>query len=512
MVRKKKSSSKDPYKLSKHDEFDSEAFAVAMEKMVAESHAKGAGFGSGKEMENRIAEIVWGKFREANIGQVKTDRESSQASSLETSRHHSPPEDIATIVISDVEESTSIWEENSHAMQEAVSIHDKILRRNCDSFNGYEVDTEGDRFFLAFHTPLDAFLFALKTQLDLYKADWSSDLFSISAAAAENSFRGLRVRMGIHQGPVSSHRNEFTGRLEYYGEAMTIAKRIGAMSRGGQILTSSDTWNAASYKAESDMDSPQVLDLGNHFFSFKGGDARRCRILQLVPASLAYDYFAARRRPADRMLDADGVSASPITGRQFEPLDTALRATSSFHDAPYENLEVTIAFIRFSEIEIQYEDPKPILSDLIRLVCDLLVGTRGYHCQNNMLAFPNISEAIEFGLGLMRALRENYYSELPDMITFGCVHDSFLAMGPHKTTGRADYYGKVVNRAAHVSATSELGTVNFGVSVDNSNPKLPLLKDEFDCHFKGVKELKGVQGDMAIYEVTLKDQEENTED
>lgn len=510
MVRKKKSSSKSASPFG--PDYDSDAFAVAMEKIVAETHAKNAGFGNGKEMENRIAEIVWGKFREAHISEGNS-AESSQVSSAETSQHHSPPEDIATIVISDVEDATSVWEEKPHAMQEAVSLHDKILRRNCDNYNGYEIDTEGDRFFLAFHTPLDAFSFALKTQLDLYEADWSSDILETSAAAAEKSFRGLRVRMSIHQGAVTSYRNGFTGRLEYDGEAITLAKRIGAMSRGGQILTSSTTWNEASYKAESSLNSPQVLDLGNHIFTFKGGgDPKQCRILQLVPASLAYDYFAARRRPADRLVDADGLSPPPITGRQFEPIDTDEKDTASFHDAPYENLEVTIAFVRFSEIENQYEDPKPIISDLIRLLCDLLVGTRGYHCQNNMLAFPNINEAIEFGLNLMQTLKENYYSELPGMITFGCVHDCFLTMGPHKTTGRADYYGKVVNRAAHVSANSALGTVNFGMLVDDSNPKLPLLKDEFECHFRGVKELKGVQGEMAIYEVTLKDKEEEVDD
>ena len=51
-------------------------------------------------------------------------------------------------------------------------------------------------------------------------------------------------------------------------------------------------------------------------------------------------------------------------------------------------------------------------------------------------------------------------------------HNTFLTLGPHKTTGRADYFGKVVNRAARITAKSDLGTVHFGVLADNSMPKL----------------------------------------
>mmetsp|Transcript_30922 Transcript_30922/g.47158 ORF Transcript_30922/g.47158 Transcript_30922/m.47158 type:complete len:916 (-) Transcript_30922:74-2821(-) len=489
------------------------AFTEAMATFLADSHANIAGFNSEKEMENRIAEIVWGKFRDSKLSQtgMKTDSSavsSTQLSSTEASSH-GPPKDCATIVLTDVQGSTSIWEANPQAMQEALDVHDKILRKNCASYNGYEIDTEGDAFFLAFHTPMDAFGFALKTQLDLYETDWSPEILEIPVALSENAFRGLRVRMGIHQGPVKSCQNEVTGRTEYVGEAMNLAKCIEGMTHGGQILTTFDTWNAASYKAESSLNSPQVLDLGCHVLTPKGDAPVERRILQLVPASLSYDYFAARRQP-----DVDGMQSLPaVKGRQFPPAITEEQVTASFHDAPHENHEVTIAFVYFSEIENQYENPKPIISDLIRLVGDLLVGTRGYHSQSNMLAFPDINEAVEFGLALMEELKEKRitadYSDLSEMIKFGCVHDTFLTMGPHKTTGRADYFGKVVNRAARITAKSALGTVNFGVLADNDGKTtLPRLKEKFVCHFKGVKELKGVQEEMGLYEVTL-DTKEN---
>jgi len=466
-----------------------------MPSYLMDSHGLSRGFNSEKEIENRIADIVWGKFRDAN------SLSSSNSSSL------GPPQDNATIVLTDVQGSTSLWEANPQAMQEALDIHDRILRRNCASYNGYEIDTEGDAFFLAFHNPIDAFGFAVKTQCDLYDTEWPSEILAIPAAVKEGCFCGLRVRMGIHQGPVESCKNEVTERIEYVGEAMNIAKCVEGMTHGGQILTTFQTWNVASYKAESVLNSPQVLDLGSHVLKPKGSDKPlECRIIQLVPSRLSFDYFAARREP-----DSDSMPALPSQGgRQFDPPITEEQVTASFHDAPHDNFEVTIAFVNFSQIENEIDDAKPIISELIKLVGELLGGTPGYQSQSNMLSFPDINEAVQFGLLLIEALKErrvtagdHVCTDLSKMVKFGCVHGTFLSMGPHRTTGRADYFGTIVNRAARITGKSELGTVNFGVIADKENPKLPLLKVNFVSKFKGKKKLKGVPEDMDIYEVTL---------
>jgi len=473
----------------------SNPLADIMPSYLMDSHGLGRGLSSEKEMENRIADIIWGKFKDAN------SLSSGNSSSL------GPPQDKATIVLTDVQGSTSLWEANPQAMQESLDIHDRILRRNCAFHNGYEIDTEGDAFFLAFHNPIDAFGFALKTQCDLYDTEWPSGILAIPAAAKEGCFCGLRVRMGIHQGHVESCRNEVTERTEYVGEAMNIAKCVEGMTHGGQILTTFQTWNVASYKAESVLDSPQVLDLGSYTLKPKGSDeSPEFRIIQLVHSRLSFDYFAARRKP-----DSDSMLPLPSQGgRQFDAPITEGQLTASFHDAPHDNFEVTIAFVYFSQIENEIDDAKPIISELVKLVGELLVGTPGYQSQSNMLAFPDINEAVEFGLLLLDELKEKrvsaggqIYTDLSKMVRFGCVHGTFLSMGPHRTTGRADYFGKIVNRAARITGKSELGTVNFGVIAEKEGAKLPQLKDKFVCKFKGTKQLKGVPEDMDLYEVTL---------
>mmetsp|Transcript_17700 Transcript_17700/g.26812 ORF Transcript_17700/g.26812 Transcript_17700/m.26812 type:complete len:788 (+) Transcript_17700:3-2366(+) len=476
----------------------------AMEKVLSDSVPENPA--PEKDMESRIAEMLFGKLMGSNFNAALTSENSVPGTAnSSTSSSSGPPSNNATIVLTDVQGSTSLWEADPQAMQTALDIHDKILRQQCAAHNGYEIDTEGDAFFLAFHTPSDAFNFGLKAQIALFEAEWSDDILKISAAEEDGCFRGLRVRMGIHHGPVKSCKNEVTGRTEYVGEAMNIAKCVEGMTHGGQILTTFETWNSASNQGGSNLELTQVVDLGYHALKPKGSeDDLERRIIQLVPESLAFDYFAARRRHDD----AEGTTkkAEPEKkGRQFDPPITEEQVAASFHDAPHVNHEVTIAFIYFNEIENQFDDPKPIVSDLIRLVGDLLVGTPGYHSQSNMLAFPDIAEAVEFGLNLLEELREKRLNntDLSDLVKFGCVHDTFITMGPHKTTGRADYFGKVVNRAARITAKSDLGTVNFGVLADTNVKELPKLKDRYTYRFKGVKELKGVQEDMALYEVNF---------
>eukprot|EP00957_Ditylum_brightwellii_P166135 12648461-Ditylum_brightwellii.AAC.1 len=87
----------------------------------------------------------------------------------ETFRRHlargmQAPEGDVTIVFTDLQGSTTLWETHPPAMKAAVDLHDKIIRRCYGEHSGYEITTEGDAFQLAFQHPIDALAFALKTQ------------------------------------------------------------------------------------------------------------------------------------------------------------------------------------------------------------------------------------------------------------------------------------------------------------------------------------------------------------
>jgi class 3 adenylate cyclase len=433
-----------------------------------------------------------------------------------------PPQEKAALVLTDVQGSTELWEADPMAMKKALELHDAIIRKLCAQHRGYEVDTEGDSFLLAFHDAVDAFGFSLTLQEELNTAPWSSDILALPAAAAvavegnhphhhdhppHYYFRGLRVRIGVHMGPVTVGQNSVTARTEYSGLALDLTRAVEGMAHGGQILTTLETWNVASILAESKLNGHQVMDLGMHVVqqgrSPSDGVTSK-RILQLVPTTLAVNYSELKHSD----------TARDSAGRQFPPIKTLKQLSKGFADAPgggKDHTEVTIAFIGTSEIEKRYKEPAASVAQVIGHASSLLHGiTEGYQCQNNMLAFPNRTEAVKFGLSLMDLLREQKPMDdgasLAQLITFGCVHDQFVALEPHKTTGRADYFGRVVNRAARVAFVSKLGTVCVGMTSAEVSAKkvFPVSDSTVNVKLVAMRQLKGVDEEMAIFECTRK--------
>ena len=93
-----------------------------------------------------------------------------------------PPENAAAVVFTDVQGSTCLWETNSGAMQDALALHDRILRKCIADHHGYEVNTEGDSFHVVFHDSVDAVAFALQAQVELHDAPWSDDILGLPDA------------------------------------------------------------------------------------------------------------------------------------------------------------------------------------------------------------------------------------------------------------------------------------------------------------------------------------------
>ncbi|CAG9463706.1 unnamed protein product [Pedinophyceae sp. YPF-701] len=81
-----------------------------------------------------------------------------------------------TLVLTDVQDSTALWEASPHEMATANSMHDAILRAYLARWHGYEVTTEGDSFLLAFHEPTDAIGWCLSVQQALHVANWPESM------------------------------------------------------------------------------------------------------------------------------------------------------------------------------------------------------------------------------------------------------------------------------------------------------------------------------------------------
>ncbi len=142
-----------------------------------------------------------------------------------------------TLVFTDVQSSTKLWENRKAEMEEGIQIHDGILRGLLKKHNGYEVRTEGDAFFVAFFNCVDALGWCFDSQFELLKAAWPEHLMTYKAALKEPPFwAGVRVRMGLHIGRPICKKNPVHGRMEYFGPIVNEADRMADSGHGGQII------------------------------------------------------------------------------------------------------------------------------------------------------------------------------------------------------------------------------------------------------------------------------------
>ncbi|KAK9862757.1 hypothetical protein WJX84_009102, partial [Apatococcus fuscideae] len=167
-----------------------------------------------------------------------------------------------TLVITDLQGSTELWEWNSQVMDIANALHAQLARRLLKKYCGYEVLTEGDSFTLAFHDCLDAVGFTHHFQEALLGLDWPPELLTQPAAAVVTMerpvqrilFRGLRVRAGIHTGtPDQIVHHPAGGHLQYAGTIVAEANALTNLGHGGQILMSLQSRQSFSARMSSSL-------------------------------------------------------------------------------------------------------------------------------------------------------------------------------------------------------------------------------------------------------------------
>ena len=191
-----------------------------------------------------------------------------------------------TIVISDIEGSTEMWESTPKGMQKACDMHDKIVRKAAAAFFGYEITTEGDSFTFAFHEVSDACAFCLHVQRELMVQNWPKEIYeerrggavymtageTILSAQSVQIFHGLRVRMGVATGvPSRVRQHKLTRRWEYMGEVVWRARSVSEVPVGGQILLDSTTATLLGNIKEMDRVSVKITEVRHK--AQKGGNS-----------------------------------------------------------------------------------------------------------------------------------------------------------------------------------------------------------------------------------------------
>ena len=122
------------------------------------------------------------------------------------------PRDTVTFLFTDIEGSTKLLDElGAESYREALREHRRVLREVFGRHGGYEVDYEGDAFFVAFQEAAAGVAAAREAQ----------------AALAEGC---VRVRMGLHTG------TPLLDPPKYVGKDVHLAARVMSAGHGGQVL------------------------------------------------------------------------------------------------------------------------------------------------------------------------------------------------------------------------------------------------------------------------------------
>jgi len=152
------------------------------------------------------------------------------------------PSGTVTLLFTDIQGSTRLWEAEPEQMAAALRRHDDIMRTAIEGAGGYVFKTVGDAFCAAFATAPAAVEAALIAQRELGAQTWPTS-------------RPIAVRMGLHTG-VCEERDG-----DYFGPVVNRAARLEAVAHGGQVLVSGATAELLSGALPGDTG---LRDLGAH--------------------------------------------------------------------------------------------------------------------------------------------------------------------------------------------------------------------------------------------------------
>src|SRR5689334_14019761 len=141
------------------------------------------------------------------------------------------PTGTVTFLFTDVEGSTTLWEQRAVAMRAALERHDRLLREAIASSCGHVVKTMGDGLVAVFADAKQALAASLAAQHALH-GTVSNHVAAASDARAPVT---LKVRMGLHTGVADARDGD------YFGTAVNRAARIMSVAHGEQILLSAAT-------------------------------------------------------------------------------------------------------------------------------------------------------------------------------------------------------------------------------------------------------------------------------
>ncbi|TDH68357.1 hypothetical protein CCR75_009684 [Bremia lactucae] len=341
-------------------------------------------------------------------------------------------------------------------MEDAKLLYEHtVLSRLASEYGGQEIlsHSRSGLFVIAFASEFHAAKWCLSLQLSLVYAAWNDKLLkqfddmkeilvTTTGKTKKNMllYRGFRVRMVIHTADP-----DVNPELSLC-EAVKWTKTVSEYAHGGQIVLSDSVWDRLKEQLVQ-LGNPVVEDLGGH-------------------AVLGDEVLLMLLLPRDLEL------------RRFPTLKSPQQLSLGMRDAPSAHKPVTMVFTFIEGARPLVRCHAEELADRIKTLCmvarELLKKHNGYECQelqgDFMLAFFTTATAIlwcgEFQLRIRQKFcewdLENENQELRFSMSMGIETGVPASVSPHKTSGRADYFGNIVNQTARIAKAAHGGQVLIG--------------------------------------------------
>ena len=146
----------------------------------------------------------------------------SAASGPPTTVSRASADGVVTFLFTDIEGSTSLWEQHPSLMAATVERHDRMISNIVATEGGAVFQTVGDAVHAVFASPVAAVQAALSVQANIADADWG-----------ETS--PMAVRVGVYSGEARFIDGDWRGR------PLNRCARLRDAAGGGQILASHAT-------------------------------------------------------------------------------------------------------------------------------------------------------------------------------------------------------------------------------------------------------------------------------
>jgi predicted ATPase/class 3 adenylate cyclase/tetratricopeptide (TPR) repeat protein len=201
------------------------------------------------------------------------------------------PTGTVTLLFTDIEGSTRLLQQLGDRYADLLGEYRQLLRAAFQQWNGHEVDTQGDAFFVAFTRATDAVSGAVAAQRSLVSHVWPEGVVVLA-------------RMGLHTGEPALSTEGYTGLDVHH------AARIMNAGHGGQVLLSQTTRDLVEHNLPTGV---SLRNLGAHRLKDL---QQKSHLSQLVIANLPADF------PPLRTLDSHPnnlpIQSTTLIGREQE--------------------------------------------------------------------------------------------------------------------------------------------------------------------------------------------------